>query len=221
MNVHKPKSKIAAEVHEVVRITPPRINALPVTITGTAPFMSARMAAKTRANLLDKMTSEQVPGRKAKREARNLAEECEAAVHRSTDGWAGFPASAVRRAMISACRLVGFKMTFAKLSIFVPAQGFDEVDGLPLIQIFGSYEQNIMHVRNATGVIDFRVRPMWREWSAKFTVEYDSEQFSTSDVVNLLMRVGRQVGLGEGRPDSRDSPGLGFGLFDVVLGHDS
>ena len=33
---------------------------------------------------------------------------------------------------------------------------------------------------------------------------------------NLIARVGMQVGVGEGRPDSKQSAGLGFGLFDVV-----
>jgi hypothetical protein len=28
--------------------------------------------------------------------------------------------------------------------------------------------------------------------------------------------VGRQVGIGEGRPDSRNSCGMGWGLFEIV-----
>jgi len=35
------------------------------------------------------------------------------------------------------------------------------------------------------------------------------------DVVNLIARVGMQVGIGEGRPDSKASAGLGFGLFEI------
>ena len=34
-----------------------------------------------------------------------------------------------------------------------------------------------------------------------------------TDVTNLMQRVGMQVGIGEGRPDSRDSAGLGWGTF--------
>jgi len=40
--------------------------------------------------------------------------------------------------------------------------------------------------------------------------------FTSSDVVNLFNRVGAQVGIGEGRPDSKASAGLGFGLFEIV-----
>jgi hypothetical protein len=35
------------------------------------------------------------------------------------------------------------------------------------------------------------------------------------DIVNLLARMGEQVGIGEGRADSRNSAGLGFGAFKV------
>ena len=70
-----------------------------------------------------------------------------------------------------------------------------------------------MAVRNATGVADIRVRPMWREWAADVKVSYDADQFTLQDVTNLMQRVGMQVGIGEGRPDSRDSAGLGWGTF--------
>ena len=36
------------------------------------------------------------------------------------------------------------------------------------------------------------------------------------DVVNLMARVGMQVGIGEGRPDSKASAGLGNGLFQIL-----
>ena len=38
---------------------------------------------------------------------------------------------------------------------------------------------------------------------------------SDADIVNLISRVGMQVGIGEGRPDSKQSAGLGFGLFEI------
>jgi len=44
-------------------------------------------------------------------------------------------------------------------------------------------------------------------------VNFDADQFTVQDVTNLMQRVGMQVGIGEGRPDSRDSAGLGWGTF--------
>ena len=65
--------------------------------------------------------------------------------------------------------------------------------------------------------VDLRARPMWDSgWSATVRVTFDLDQFSLQDVGNLMMRVGRQVGIGEGRPDSRNSAGMGWGLFDIA-----
>ena len=73
-----------------------------------------------------------------------------------------------------------------------------------------------MRVRNDNGVIDIRVRPMWRTWWADVTIEFDGDMISPESVVNLLDRAGRQVGIGEGRPFSKNSSGMGWGRFAVV-----
>jgi hypothetical protein len=57
---------------------------------------------------------------------------------------------------------------------------------------------------------------MYREWAIKLRVRYDADQFTAQDVYNLIARVGGQVGLCEGRPDSKSSAGCGFGTFEVV-----
>jgi hypothetical protein len=49
-------------------------------------------------------------------------------------------------------------------------------------------------------------------------VSFDADQFALGDIGNLLVRVGMQVGIGEGRPDSKKSAGMGWGLFEVVMG---
>ena len=73
----------------------------------------------------------------------------------------------------------------------------------------------ISAVRNATGVIDLRARPRWDVWSADLRLIFDEDVLSTADVTNLLMRAGMQVGIGEGRPNSRMSFGQGWGLFKL------
>ena len=73
-----------------------------------------------------------------------------------------------------------------------------------------------MAVRNASGVIDLRARPMWQEWAFTLRLTYDGDQFSAEDVTNLVFRAGRQVGVGEGRPDSKKSAGMGWGLFSFA-----
>jgi hypothetical protein len=57
----------------------------------------------------------------------------------SKEGWDGFHAGAIRAAMISACRLANFKMTLARLSIFVIQDGWDVKENqVPLVRIFGN-----------------------------------------------------------------------------------
>lgn len=155
---------------------------------------------------------------KRQKEAKNFFAAYEAATHRTAEGWAGIPAPAFRNAMISACRTVGFKMTLAKLSVFVEADGFDMDDGTPLVRITkGEPRYHEALVRLQTGVADIRARPMWDAgWEAEIRITFDGDQFTLDDVSNLLMRVGMQVGVGEGRPDSKNSAGMGWGTF--ILG---
>lgn len=201
-----------------VLIRPLRETSATFRIRGAAPYMQCRFSQKAIAKIQETHRQGSQARSKRVREARDFDEDYRQAMHLFADGTCGIPCAAFRNALISTCRLVGFKMTIAKLSVFIVADGLDIVDGTPLVRIEGTPEQSILPVRNATGVIDLRVRPLWREWAANLTIRYDEEQFSTQDVTNLLIRAGRQVGVGEGRPDSRDSNGIEYGLFDVEIG---
>jgi hypothetical protein len=57
---------------------------------------------------------------------------------------------------------------------------------------------------------------MFDTWSATLRVKFDADQFTVTDVVNLLSRAGGQVGIGEGRPDSKESAGMGWGTFRIL-----
>jgi hypothetical protein len=46
-------------------------------------------------------------------------------------------------------------------------------------------------------------------------VRFDADQFTLRDIANLLLRAGMQVGVGEGRPDSKKSCGMGWGTFEI------
>lgn len=203
------------KTEETVTIKAPSIAKAKFKIVGTAPYVQLRFSEKAINAMAEKMKAGSQANKKKAREARDFEEDFRQAQHVSTDGWPGIPASAFRNGLISACRLVGFKMTLAKLSLFVEGDGFDKVDAVPLIKIEGTPEQHMMHARNATGVCDLRVRAKFWPWSAVLNVSYDSDQFSATDVANLLLRVGTQVGIGEGRPDSKMSAGMGWGTFTL------
>lgn len=209
----KPKKAPVASKTETVQITAPNIQTAEFHIIGTAPYVQLRFSEKAMNAMREKMELGSQATKKKAKEARDFDEDFRQAMHISTDGWNGIPASAFRNAMISACRLVGFKMTLAKLSVFILPDGFDKVDGVPLIKMDGKPEPHIMHARNATGVCDLRVRASFWPWSAIVRVQYDGDQFSSKDAANLMTRVGAQVGIGEGRPDSKMSAGMGWGTF--------
>jgi hypothetical protein len=201
----------------VVAISPPDFRHLAINIRGTAPLVINRFSAKA----MEMMRQTQEAGSTARsrktREAKDFDELYKSAKHVSDDGWEGIHAASFRNAAISACRACGFKMTHAKLAFSVMQDGFDRVDGAPLVRLSeGMAEQWVAPTRNATGVVDLRCRPMYREWAAVLRIRYDAGMLTDADVVNLIARVGLQVGIGEGRPDSKNSAGLGFGLFEIV-----
>ena len=208
--------KETAPAKEQVTIKAPNIETALFTIKGSAPYVQLRFAEKAMNAMAEKMMAGSTAGKKSARKARDFDEDFQQAMHISEEGWNGMPASAFRAALVSACRLVGFKMTLAKLSVFVKHDGLDKVDGVPLIKIDGKPVPLRMHTRNATGVCDLRVRAKFMPWSAKVPVSYDADQFTLTDVTNLMHRVGLQVGIGEGRPDSRASTGMGWGTFEIA-----
>jgi hypothetical protein len=109
-------------------------------------------------------------------------------------------------------------MTLAKMSLFVIADGNDATEPqIPLIRILGAkpVKQEDM-ARVETGQPYVTVRAAYHNWSAKLRIRWDADQFSLADVSNLLSRVGMQVGIGEGRPDSKNSAGMGWGTFEIT-----
>lgn len=204
-----------------VRITKPRIKDANIQIVGISPYVQHAFSEKQRKQMEETQRAGQQARGKRKREPKDFELVYEAAKHKAQvkpgqPAWCGIPAPAFRNAMISACKLIGFKMTHAKLSVWVEADGIDAADGTPLVRIKGEPRIHEATVRNANGVADIRWRPMWEEWSAVVHVSWDEDQFSAVDVMNLMLRAGLQVGIGEGRPDSPNSNGLGWGRFEVV-----
>jgi len=206
----------AGEKH--LTISPPNLQTAQFRIVGSAPYVQNRFSAKAK----EEMMATQMAGSTAKKGKKKEPKDFDACyrqcMYQSMEGWRGIPAASFRCAMVSACRLCGFQMTVAKLSVFVEADGFDSAESIPLIRMGkGEPEKFVMAVRNSSGVADLRARAMWRPgWEALVRVQFDADQFVLEDVANLMMRVGMQVGIGEGRPDSRKSCGLGWGLFKLA-----
>jgi len=201
---------------EAVIIKAPNFGIATFKIRGIVPLVIHRFSAKTKDQMKQKMESGKPAGSRKNREAKQTDDLYEEARYRSPEGWDGFHAGAIRAAMISACRLVGFKMTLAKLSIFVEPDGYDKLEPqIPLVRIEGTAHKQEDMARVSTGEPYVTVRAAFSAWKAKVRIRYDADQFTVTDVINLLTRVGMQVGIGEGRPDSKNSAGMGWGMFAV------
>lgn len=154
---------------------------------------------------------------KKDREAKNFEEGFNQSRYISKDGWDGFHAGSIRCAAIRACTLVGFHMTLAKMSLFVIQDGWDKQEPqIPLIRIQGKAVQQEDIARVDGGAPYVTVRAAYHDWKAVLTMRWDNGQFTLEDVTNLLHRVGTQVGIGEGRPFSKNSAGMGWGTFELA-----
>jgi hypothetical protein len=194
------------KLQETVLIKPPNFQHAEFRIKGAAPLVIHRFSAKTKNEMKNKMEAGKSASSRKNREARNTDDLYNEAKYTSKEGWA----------MISACRLVNFKMTLAKLSIFVEPDGWDAAEPqIPLIRIYGKSNKQEDMARVETGQPYVTVRAAYHNWTAKIRIRWDADQFTIRDISNLLSRVGQQVGLCEGRPDSKNSVGMGWGLFNL------
>jgi hypothetical protein len=203
---------------EMVVVTPPDMRVLEVGIRSTAALVSNRFGARATSEIRKKHEAGEKANEKKKlKEARDFTGEFNEARHVSADGWDGIPATSFKNAMVRAASLNGLVMKLTKLSVFVVQDGFAP-DGTPLIRIEAAPPiMDVRRVRNETGVLDLRARPMYHHWSCVLRVRYDAKFIDQDSVVNLIARAGIQVGVGEGRPDSTKShSGMGWGTFELV-----
>lgn len=212
-----------------ITISAPNFKTAEIIIAGTTPYVQLAFSEKAREIMRAKQAAGSTAKKGAKREAKDFDAAFIQAMHKSREGWCGIPASALRNAMVRACSLpaVNFEMTKAKMCIFIQGDGYDAAEGTPLIKIFrkdakgneiAAEPHHVEHmVRNATGVADIRVRAMFDEgWRSRVRIKFDADVFTATDVANLLMRAGMQVGVGEGRSFSPKSCGMGWGQFECV-----
>jgi hypothetical protein len=217
---------VAAE-HHGIRIKPHNKMVMEVFICGTSVMVQHAFGKKA----IEQIIATQMAGDAAKKKmAKNRApkdfdacyEDAKHIAGGNGGGWIGIPAGGFRAGMVRACKGAGIMMTEAKLAMVVKADGYDKFDSTPLVKITkGEPTRDTRYARNDNGQPDIRVRPLWQPgWEAKLEIEYDGDFFTAEDLVNLLERMGQQVGIGEGRNSSPKSCGMGWGSFEVSRDHE-
>lgn len=207
---------------QVIRITPVRMHRFKVLIEGTTPLLQARFGKKAFDLMREKQAAGSTADKKKTRTARNFDNDFIEAQHISEEGWNGIPAAAFRNACIEAGRLTAYKMTHLKPTVFAVHDGIDAKDDTPLCKIIDPETMQPIKpkhheapVRNSTGVADIRVRACWPKWGVLLTLEFDADMITLEEACNLLNRAGIQIGVGEGRPFSKQSNGTGHGRFRI------
>ena len=99
-------------------------------------------------------------------------------------------------------------MTKAKIAITeIVADGFDVVSGQPLIAPAGPERPDASQRQRQRG---YSHRPMWREWVADITIEFDADMITAESVVNSWIGpAGRLASAAAGRSRKLDRAGLG------------
>jgi len=207
---------LMAKPPATIQIKPPKFQKAKIRIRGDVPMLSNAMSSEARA----KMKASQEEGTRARkmkrsRDPKDFHAQFRGSLHISREGWYGLPCSSFRNAMIDACRTVDFAMTRAKYFIFVEADGYDANDGTPLVKINGEPVPDERIGKLASGASDILVRGRFDEWWADVTIKWDADSLSANDIVNLLARAGVHCGVGAGRPNSKNSAGIGMGTFMV------
>jgi hypothetical protein len=121
---------------KVVTIAAPKFETAVFECRGIAPLVIHRFSSETKEQMKQKMETGKAAGSKKNREAKATDDLFQEARYISREGWDGIHAGAFRAAMISACRLVGFKMALAKLSLFIIQDGWDKQEPqIPLVRV--------------------------------------------------------------------------------------
>ncbi len=192
---------------QTVLVPPLRKTRVALTIVGRTPLLASRIPEDTLP----------APGVKALPKARSktgeeLYLESRYMIDEKTHG---FPAAAIKRAMIGACRLLNNKklnMTNAPMMfhMITPDHPFLYVLKFKKCTHAVHYGRN----QNATGKPLVQVhRAQYEGWSIDIVVEFNEDVLSLQDVVNLLCLAG-EVGIGAWRAEK----GGNNGLFEVKVG---
>lgn len=212
----KKSQAVAADVTSVI-IKPPNMARATATLKSTAPYVQNHFHSRRQDEMAEKQ-KEGSAGKKTRRAKppKDFEQGYQDSMHVSREGWYGIPCTAIRNAMIDACRLTEFDMIRAKMCLFIVSDGLDRDNLEPLIKITKGEPRNfITRTRIGINTTDLTPRAMFEEWEARVTIEWDADVFKTQDVFNLLARAGWQVGIGAGRPLSKTSAGTGKGTFEV------
>ena len=192
-----------------IEVRPPNFQTIEIPIEGREDFglITHRMSDKAIKEMRDKQTKQA----KGPQKAKDPEGDYESSRYTLPDGRDGFPSLAFKAAAIRACKTTKINMTDARQMFNVQSDGISD-RGQGLVAIEGKPLMREDVVRLQGNKADLRYRAEYKGWKTTLTVEFDADQMSAQQIVNLFARAGVGVGVGDWRPE-KNGP---FGRFSIA-----
>jgi len=144
-----------------------------------------------------------------KKKVRDIKQETQDAIHITSTGKIGFPASGFKKGMMNCTSRVGDKF-FSKSLVSGAVKIINGEDGLIPIK----FKKQTVWEHTIKGNTKFT--PLFHDWSCELEIEYDQNNISAQDIITLLNYAGFYCGLGIDRPKGRDGGSGEHGMYEVL-----
>jgi len=219
-------TKKAKETGPMVEIQQLKTKRVSIKIKGLSPFISHNWSFKAKKEMLDK----QMKKAKAKKEARDpWMDYCESFYWLTPKPYPdnklpvegdkgyptpkdiknatfGFPAVAIKNAMVTAVTSMGQMTKVAARQAFHVVGEYIQIEGKP------EMVEDMVRLSGPGSSADLRYRPYFRDWKSVVTIDININVISVEQAVSLLNTAGFSVGIGDWRPEKNGVSGR----FEVV-----
>ena len=197
----KDKKKQESKMEIIV----PQLNLgmIKVKIKGKTPLLMDSFPESVRKEILEK----QIGNTKGKKKLRDLDWEFENAIHRISDDVIGFPAAGFKSAMIESTSFVGSRDFSKKLLKGIQIINSEENDLIPI-----KYKK-LSKLKHYPKDSNTKISPMLEDWECELVIQFDQNNISPNDLVNLLNYAGFYYGIGVWSP--RAKCGGKYGMYEV------
>jgi len=201
------------QTEEKIEIVVPKLNlgTLKVQLIGKTSLLMDRFPEEVYQEVLDK----QLGKTKGKKKQRDLDKEFDEALHRIDDKTLGFPATAFKSGMIESTSFVGSRDFSKKLLKGVQILNSEGNDLVPIKYKKLSKLKHYPKGSFGGAKANTKISPMLEGWECELVIQYDANNISPQDLVNLLNYAGFYYGIGMWSP--RAKCGGKYGMYEVKL----
>jgi hypothetical protein len=137
-----------------------------------------------------------------KKKLRDFDKEYESCFYKTHDGKYGIPSASFMAAILDSCVALNIPKTKVKRAIRL----LGDVIELEYKGLNRRIDNPRRSGRNSTP--DVRHRPEFIDWSVELLIQFDEEQVTPEQIINLVNSAGFTSGVGDWRPSSRKSCGI-------------